>query len=144
MPTGEGYVGGGAFVRTRDFLKIGQAYLDGGVWNGRRIVTEAWAKDSIAPHAHISEETTGVTGEAFANNYYVTDEGYAWHIINVKSGDKVYPAYHGNGNGGQLLLVVPQFELVAMFTAGNYRQGLWNRERDDIVGEMIISALGRF
>lgn len=143
MPTGEGYVGGGAFIRTRDFLKLGQAYLDGGVWNGRRIATEAWAKDAIAPHAHISEKTTGVTGETFMNSYYDTDEGYAWHIINVKSGDKVYPAYHGNGNGGQLLLVVPQFDLVAMFTAGNYRQGLWNRERDDIVGEMIIPALGR-
>lgn len=59
----------------------------------------------------------------------------------VKSGDKVYPAYHGNGNGGQLLLVVSQFDLAVMFTAGNYRQGLWNRERDDIVGAMIIPAL---
>ena len=143
MPVGEGYLGGGAFVRTRDFLKIGQAYLDGGVWNGRHIATEAWVKDAWAPHAHISEETTGVTGEAFANAYYDVDEGYAWHHITVKSGDKKYPAYHGNGNGGQLLLVVPQFDLVAMFTGGNYRQGLWNRERDDILGEMIIPALNR-
>jgi len=143
MPNGEGYLGGGAFVRTRDFLKIGQAYLDGGVWNGRRVATEAWVKDAWAPHAHISEETTGVTGEAFANAYYDVDEGYAWHHITVKSGDRKYPAYHGNGNGGQLLLVVPQFDLVAMFTGGNYRQGLWNRERDDILGEMIIPALNR-
>jgi len=143
MPNGEGYLGGGAFVRTRDFLKVGQAYLDGGVWNGQRIATEAWVKDAIAPHAVISEKTTGVSGEAFSNNYYNTTEGYAWHHINVKSGDKTYPAYHGNGNGGQLLLVLPQFELVAMFTAGNYRQGLWNRERDDIVGEMILPALNR-
>ena len=142
MPTGEGYLGGGAFVRTRDFLKVGQAYLDGGVWNGRRIVTEAWVRDSTAAHAHISPETTGVSGNAFANNYYEVDEGYAWHHVTVKSGEKAYPAYHGNGNGGQLLLVVPQFELAVMFTAGNYRQGLWNRERDDIVGEMVIPALG--
>jgi hypothetical protein len=113
------------------------------VWNGRRIATGAWVKDAWAPHAHISEETTGVTGEAFANAYYDVDEGYAWHHITVKSGDRKYPAYHGNGNGGQLLLVVPQFDLVAMFTGGNYRQGLWNRERDDILGEMIIPALGR-
>ena len=59
----------------------------------------------------------------------------------LRSGDKTYPAYQGNGNGDQLLLV-PQFDLAAMFTAGNYRQGLWNRERDDIIGEMIIPALG--
>lgn len=143
MPTGEGYMGGGAFVRTRDFLKVGQAYLDGGVWNGRRIVTAAWVKESIAPHVRISPETTGVSGQAFANNYYEVDEGYAWHHINVRSGDKLYPAYHGNGNGGQLLLVLPQFDLAVMFTAGNYRQGLWNRERDDIVGEMILPALKR-
>ena len=142
MPTGEGYVGGGTFVRTRDFLKVGQAWLDGGVWNGRRIVTEAWVKDSIAPHARISPETTGVSGDTFANDYYDTTEGYAWHHINVQSGDRNYPAYHGNGNGGQLLLVLPQFDLAVMFTAGNYRQGLWNRERDDIVGEMILPALG--
>jgi hypothetical protein len=30
--------------------------------------------------------------------------------------------------------VLPQFDLVAMFTAGNYGQGVWNRERDDILG----------
>lgn len=143
MPTGEGYLGGGAFVRTRDFLKLGQAYLDGGVWNGRRIVTETWVKDSLAPHVQISPKTTGRTGDDFANVYYDTPEGYAWHHITVKSGDKSYPAYHGNGNGGQLLLVVPQFDLAVMFTAGNYRQGLWNRERDDITGEMIIPALNQ-
>ncbi len=143
MPNGEGYLGGGAFVRTRDFLKIGQAYLDGGVWNGHRIASEAWVKDALAPHVHISEATTGVTGEAFRNNYYDIDEGYAWHYANVRSGGKTYRAYHGNGNGGQLLLVLPEFDVVVMFTAGNYRQGLWNRERDDIFGEMILPALHR-
>ena len=143
MPNGEGYIGGGAFVRTRDFLKIGQAYLDGGVWNGRRIATQAWVRDAMAPHARISEETTGLHGDAFANFYFDTDEGYAWHHVMMRSGQTRYPIYHGNGNGGQLLLVAPQFDLVVMFTAGNYRQGLWNRERDDIVGDMIVPALGR-
>ncbi len=143
QPTGEGYVGGGTFVRTRDFLKVGQAYLDGGVWNGRRIVTDGWVRESLAPHVQISPETTGRTREEFVNFYYEVPEGYAWHHIGVKSGDKVHPAYHGNGNGGQLLIILPQFDLAVMFTAGNYRQGLWNRERDDIVGEMIIPALNR-
>jgi CubicO group peptidase (beta-lactamase class C family) len=141
MPNGEGYLGGGVFVRSRDFLKLGQTFLDGGVWNGRRIVSADWVKLSTGPHMHISPATTGLSGDAFNNNYYETDDGYAWHLINVKSGDRVYPAYHANGNGGQLLIVVPQFDLVVMFTAGNYQQGLWNRERDDIVGGMIIPAL---
>lgn len=143
MTNGEGYVGGGTFVRTRDFLKVGQAYLDGGVWNGKRIASEDWIKQAWAAQVQISPETTGVSGDRFRSAYYEVPEGYAWHHINVKSGDKTVPALHGNGNGGQLLLVIPEFDLVAMFTAGNYRQGLWNRERDDIVGEMILPAIQR-
>jgi CubicO group peptidase (beta-lactamase class C family) len=143
MPNGEGYVGGGAFVRTRDFLKIGQAYLDGGVWNGRRIATGEWTRIAMSPQVHISPATTGLSREQFSNFYFETDEGYAWHMVDMRSGDQRYRVIHTNGNGGQLLLVVPQFDLVVMFTAGNYRQGLWNRERDDITGDMIIPALSR-
>jgi CubicO group peptidase (beta-lactamase class C family) len=141
MGNGEGYLGGGVLLRSRDFLKVGQTFLDGGRWNGRRIVTEAWVKDSLAPHMHISPATTGLEGDAFLSAYYDVDEGYAWHMIDVKSRDKSYPAYHANGNGGQLLIVVPERDLAVVFTAGNYQQGLWNRERDDIVGAMIIPAI---
>jgi hypothetical protein len=42
-----------------------------------------------------------------------------------------------------LLIVAPEFDLAVMFTAGNYRQGPWNIERDAIVGDMIIPALNR-
>ena len=139
--SGEGYQGGGVFVRSRDFLKLGQAFLDGGVWNGKRIVSQAWVKDSTAPHMHVSPATTGRQGDAFREVYWETDEGYAWHLLNVKSRDHLYPAYFANGNGGQLMIVVPQFDLAVMFTAGNYGQGVWNRERDDIVGGMIIPAI---
>jgi hypothetical protein len=38
---------------------------------------------------------------------------------------------------------VPQFDLVVMFTAGNYRTGVWNLERDAIVGDIVIPALNR-
>ncbi len=138
---GEGYLGGGVFVRPRDFLKIGQAYLDGGVWNGRRIAGPDWTKAATAEQTHISPATTGRTGDAFLEVYYDTGEGYAWHLYTVKSGDKSYPAYFANGNGGQLLIVVPQFDLAAMFSAGNYGQGVWNRERDDVLGGMILPAI---
>jgi hypothetical protein len=95
----------------------------------------------MAPHAHISPQTTGLSGDAFRNNYYDTDDGYAWHMLPVSFGGHSWPAYFSNGNGGQLLIVMPQFDLAVMFTAGNYSQGLWNRERDDIVGGMIIPAI---
>src|SRR5581483_7226699 len=74
--TGEGYLGGGVFLRPRDFLKVGQTYLDGGVWNNRRIVTSDWVKDSLSPHAHITPETTGRSGNAFMMVYYKVDDGW--------------------------------------------------------------------
>ena len=40
-----------------------------------------------------------------------------------------------------MLAIVPQYDLAVMFTAGAYNTGLWNRERDDIIGGMIIPAL---
>ena len=138
---GEGYMGGGVFVRPRDFLKIGQAYLDGGAWNHRRIVDASWVNDSWSPHAHISPATTGLAGDAFLESYYEVDEGWAWHMIGIKTTDKIYPALHANGNGGQLLIVVPELDLAVMFSAGAYGTGLWNAERDNIVGGMIIPAL---
>jgi CubicO group peptidase (beta-lactamase class C family) len=58
MPTGEGYLGGGAFLKSRDLLKVGQAYLDGGVWRGRRIVDASWVERSTRPYVKISPETT--------------------------------------------------------------------------------------
>jgi len=36
-PTGVVYMGGGLYLRPRAMLKIGQLYLNGGTWNGKRI-----------------------------------------------------------------------------------------------------------
>ena len=108
MPNGEGYAGGGAFVQPRDFLKLGQTFLDEGVWNGRRVVTASWVKDSIAPHARVSPATTGRSGNDFANVYLDGYDAYAWHLTDVVSGNQTFHAYFANGNGGQLLIVVPR------------------------------------
>ncbi len=76
------------------------------MWNGRPVVPQSWATDSVAPHARISPATTGREGDAFREVYWETDEGYAWHRLEVRSGEHRYPADLANGNGGQLLLVV--------------------------------------
>jgi CubicO group peptidase (beta-lactamase class C family) len=142
MPTGEGYLGGGAYLLPRDFLKVGQAYLDGGVWHGHRIVDASWITTSTAPHMHISPATTGIDPKEFGNSYGEGDDGYAWHLSDLKSGDRTYHAYAASGNGGQLLVVVPDADLAVVFTAGNYGQGgIWGKFRDQIVPKDIIAAI---
>lgn len=146
-PSGEGYLGGGAYLRPRDLLKLGQTYLNGGAWNGQRIVDRAWVEQSTTPRIEISPATTGVKEEEFGNRFikasdgFVAD-GYAWHRANILSGSRVYRSYNASGNGGQLLFVVPELQLAVVLTGGNYRQGgIWNRWRDEIVGGEVIAAI---
>src|SRR5262249_57044436 len=114
MADGEGYQGGGAFLRPRDLLKVGQAYLDGGVWHGARIVDSSWVTLSTSPKVHVSPTTTGLTPEEFGNYYGEADDGYAWHVSQLHTGDRAYRAYGASGNGGQLLIVVPEADLVVV------------------------------
>lgn len=142
MPTGEGYLGGGAFVRPRDLLKVGQVYLDGGRWYDRQIVTPEWVTRSTAPRMKINAQTTGRKGDDFGNAYLESADGYAWHLFELRRNGRAYREYEASGNGGQLLIVVPEAELVVAFTAGNYMQGgIWGRFRSDIVPQDILGAL---
>jgi CubicO group peptidase (beta-lactamase class C family) len=142
MPTGEGYLGGGAFVRPRDLLKLGQTFLDGGVWNGRRIVSAEWVKQSTEPRVEITPQTTGLSEEDFGNFYGGGKDAWAWHPGELKVGGRTYPTYAATGNGGQVLLVVPDFDLAVVFTGGNYGQGgVWGRWGQQIVGDKILPAI---
>lgn len=141
-PNGEGYLGGGARLRPRDLLKVGQMYLDGGVWRGRRIVSKAWIARSTAPIVAINEQTTGLDTETLHNTYFGGADGYAWHTFNVVVDGRSYREYEAAGNGGQILAVVPELELAVVLTGGNYNQGfIWGRWRDEIIGGAIIAAI---
>jgi CubicO group peptidase (beta-lactamase class C family) len=134
MPNGEGYLGGGAYVRPRDLLKLGQAYLDGGVWNGARIADEPWVAQSTASRVVINPQTTGLTPDNFSNVYIPGEDGYAWHLKTFTVAGHSYAAYGAGGNGGQLLIVIPALDMVIAFTGGNYGQGgIWSKWRDEIV-----------
>jgi len=125
-PTGEAYLGGGTHIRSRDALKLGQLYLDGGVWNGKRIVSKHWVDVSVAPHPMNAKGT----------------DGYNWHTNSIKAGDRVYRQYEANGNGGQLLMVIPDLDLVVLFTAGNYGNYMvWRRFREELLPNDILSAI---
>ncbi|MBV9648308.1 MAG: serine hydrolase [Candidatus Eremiobacteraeota bacterium] len=127
-PTGEMYLGGGAYVRPRDFMKLGQVFLDGGTWQGRRLMSADWVARSWRPILSLG-----------ANDDY----GYAWHILRRAARGRLYDAYEAQGNGGQILEVLPQLDLTIMITAGNYQNyETWGPMRDDIV-KSIIEAISR-
>jgi CubicO group peptidase (beta-lactamase class C family) len=139
---GEGYQGGGAFVRPRDLLKIGQLYLGGGELNGKRIVSADWVKRSTTPYIQITPATTGLSEEDFGNSYSLAADGLTWHLFDLHAKDRIYKEYEASGNGGQLVIVVPEAELAVGFTAGNYLQGsIWGRWREEVVAKDILGSL---
>jgi CubicO group peptidase (beta-lactamase class C family) len=128
MPNGDGYGGGGLYLRPRDLLKLGVTYLDGGVWHGTRLVSADWARQSTA---HQIEAGSG------------SSDGYAWHRYTLRgAGGRSYQEYEASGNGGQLLIVVPEYDLVVVYTAANYqRYRIWREFRNDLVPNVIIPAI---
>jgi CubicO group peptidase (beta-lactamase class C family) len=141
-PNGEGYAAGGSRLRSRDLLKIGQVFLDGGTWNGKQIVSPQWIKQSTAPLVEINETNTGLDAETLRNTYAGGADGYAWHTFNVVVGNRTYREFEAAGNGGQILMVIPELNLAVVFTGGNYNQGfIWGRWRDEIVAGLIIPAI---
>jgi CubicO group peptidase (beta-lactamase class C family) len=125
-PSGEGYLGGGLHIRPRDELKLGQVYLDGGAWNGKRIVSRKWVEVSTALHPMNARGT----------------DGYDWHLNDIKLGDRVFKEYDASGNGGQLMMVVPELDLAVLFTGGNYGNfGVWRHFREELLPQYILAAV---
>lgn len=142
MPNGEAYLGGGAYLRTRDLMKIGQLYLDYGKWQGKQIIDSAWVNSSLSPKVEITPETTGLDERTFSRFYFGGTDGYAWHLHTITVGDETYDTYEASGNGGQMVIVVPALDIVVGMTGGNYMEGfVWGQWRQTIIGDGIIAAL---
>ena len=85
-PTGTAQTGGGLGLRTRDLLKLGQLYLNRGIWQGTRVVPAEWVDESTRPHAQVDEDT---------------EYGYLWWLRNFRVGNATHAAWMMQGTGRQ-------------------------------------------
>src|SRR5882724_3105167 len=118
--------GGGLRLTSRDLLKIAQLYLDGGRWQGRQLVDEAWVRNSTRPHARIDE---------------TTEYGYLWWLKSFQSGGKPYPAFFMSGNGGNKIVVVPQLDMAAVITSTNFGTQGMHQQTEKILTDYILAAV---
>ena len=102
---GEAAAASGLRLTARDLARIGQMVLNGGRWDGRQVVPEAWLADSFTKHT-ASEDGL----------FY----GYQWWLGTGSRDGRDWIA--GFGNGGQRLVIIPHLDLVAVVLAGNYNQ----------------------
>jgi CubicO group peptidase (beta-lactamase class C family) len=125
-PLGTAQTGGGLGLRSRDLLKLAQLYLNGGTWNGKRIVSEAWVKTSTQPHVQIDDNTR---------------YGYFWWLKDFKSGEKSFPAFYMSGNGGNKVLAFPAQDMVVVITSTNYNARGMHEQTDKILTDFVLPAV---
>ena len=99
-----------------DMAKIGYLYLQGGQWDGQQIVPEQWIEDS-------TRKTISATLE---DGY-----GYQWWIDDSGT-------YMALGYAGQFIFVVPEQELVVIFTSDLDEADFYIPQV--LLGEFIIPA----
>lgn len=125
QPTGEPYMGGGVFLCPRDFLKLGQLMLDHGVWNGRRVVSPEWVRESTSAQVRIGDR----------------EYGYLWWVRDYSCGERRVRAFFAAGNGGNIVVVVPELDLVVGFTGGNYSDRVLYKSQDVLIPEYVLPAM---
>jgi len=96
-PQGHHWGCGDLELTARDLLKLGLLYLNGGVWNGTRVVDESYVRMATSPLME--------GGPPERCGY-----GLLWWVA-----DRVSPGYYfAGGYGGQYVVVVPELDLVVV------------------------------
>jgi CubicO group peptidase (beta-lactamase class C family) len=99
--------GSGLVIRPRDLLALGQLYLDGGTWNGKRIVPASWVRASTRAQIDV------LPGQGITSNY-----GYDWWV--ETRSDHFFAAH---GYRGQVLAVFPRLDEVVLVTSSGEGRG---------------------
>lgn len=97
---GTGFVLGGLNLRTRDYARIGQMFLQGGFWNGRQIVPADWVAASTA---HQAADGAGY--------------GYQWWV--PKDNAAFGNDYMAQGIYGQFIYINPARKVVIAVNAAD-------------------------
>ena len=68
--------------------------------------------------------------------------GYGWHINPLKTPGHVYRSFAAGGNGGQIVVVIPELDMVVAFNGGSYGEfAKWYRWSLELVPQYIIPAV---
>jgi CubicO group peptidase (beta-lactamase class C family) len=127
------YYGSGDIAFTaRDVAKFGLLYLDGGEYQGTRVLSADWVKQSLQSYSDgIYDNQVG---------RYFRDIGYGYLWWSARSG-----SHHFNyawGHGGNLIVLLDELDMVIVTTADPLH-GIWGQEAWEKEGA-IIDLVGRF
>jgi len=106
----------GLRMRARDLARFGSVYMNGGQWQGRQVVPDAWVARSVRRQVQSIGDWHGRAGWGY---------GYQWWIGQPEG----YDVAAAIGNGNQRVFVVPKERMVATIFAGEYNKFEGHSER---------------
>ena len=123
----------GLFLRGRDLLKLGQLYLQGGMWEGERVLDQSWIDASFQPWTRTDFETSRYGFQWWMYPYSPTGTSSRQHGLIAAS-----------GYGGQKLFLVPELDLAVVFfgcTTEGYDCGISDTVPEAVMYNYILPAL---
>jgi CubicO group peptidase (beta-lactamase class C family) len=109
------------YTNARDLARFGLLYLQGGTWQGQRLLSEDWIKFVRTP-----APATAQRGSQYGGH---------WWLVPDNRTDVPKDAYSTAGNRGQFVIVVPSHDLVIVRRGLDYgRQGF---DRWDLTREVL-------
>ncbi len=125
-PSGEVQSGGQLEIRARDLVPLGRLVLNGGIYEGTRLVPAAWIDEMLTPHVR----ATGID-----------DYGYLWWLRAFRSGERSVTGWYMSGNGGNKVVILPELNAVIVVTTTNYNKPDMHQITTDIVERAVLPAL---
>jgi|HubBroStandDraft_4_1064222.scaffolds.fasta_scaffold29043_3 CubicO group peptidase (beta-lactamase class C family) len=96
---------GGLYLNDSDLAKIGYLYLHDGMWEGQRIVSSEWVKQSLTPYFQTKVEPQFKDGFKY---------GFKWWLFQLP--DSTEYVWMARGVGDEHLMVFPNEGLIVTFT----------------------------
>ncbi|MEM1047484.1 MAG: serine hydrolase [Pseudomonadota bacterium] len=122
---GEPAAASGLRMRAPDLARIGQMMLNGGTWQGQRIVPADWLEASFAGDARLEDGL---------------EYGKQWWLGRLRNGERWIGGF---GNGGQRLMIYPSLDTTIVLLAGNYDQPNAWRMTLAVLTDVIFPAIRR-
>ncbi len=131
-------ISGGGGWTCRDMARFGQLYLNGGTWNGERLISEDYLNQATSPSY---PEANGSHGFL----WWLNVDAEKWYRIFSSGTGKMIPdapasMYMASGALGQLVVVVPEAELV--ITSAGITPRLETMKTTEQVWQALAPALG--
>src|SRR5204862_7336968 len=105
---------------------VAQMMVNGGTWEGLRILDKDWVATSSAPLRDLTR---------------TQQYGYLWNSMDYPYRGRTVRAFFAAGNGGQIFMGIPQLELAIAFTGGNYNDAALFIPQRVVVPEQILPAV---